>query len=138
MKLNDPDGKIQYELAGKWFLHLSNLRRTTLAFVFIATGASIGILSEKLFEYSKPSQVIPIAIFNVLIVFAGILQEIRLHAYHKKIADYLQTAEDGSGPFSDKTQTLRSFGTHVVILGIFYLLGIAWLISFVLQICKSS
>lgn len=136
--LNDRNGKIRYQEAGKWFIHLSNLRRTTVAFVFVATGASIGWLGPQLFSSAASTQPTAFAIFNLLLVVAGMLQEQRLHNYHHSVADYLRNEEKESGPYMQALHDIKVPSTHVVIQSVFSLLALGWVVVLLIHICKPT
>ena len=132
--MKDPDGKVRYQEAGRWFIHLSNLRRTTVAFVFMATGASIGFVEGKLLCASEFGKILPLAIVNILLISAGILQEWRLHAYHKGVGRYLRDQEEDYGPYSNTYKPTNIPDTTTVILGAFVLLAIGWIVILIVQI----
>lgn len=122
--MNDVDDKIRYQEAGKWFLHASSLRRTTVALVFTATGASIGLVRENILNPADFWRVFPLAVVNLLLVSAGFFQENQLRAYQRTLAEYMRKAENGSGPYSATYSDRKSFGTHesiVVVIGILFL-----------------
>lgn len=133
--MDDPDGKTRYDAAIKWFFHLSNIRRTSVAFVFSATGVSLGFVRSKVLDPNEYETIIFLGAINFLLALAGIFQEFHLNNYHRALAGYILEAEDTSGPFSSSLPQKGRVVTHVTILGVQFVLLIGWFLIVIVQIC---
>lgn len=131
----DPDGKMRYDAAVKWFLHLSNIRRTAVAFVFSATGLSLGFVRGKVLDPAEYETIFLLGAMNSLLALAGIFQEFHLNSYHRALAGYLLDAEEKNGPFTSSLPHKGRIVTHVTILGVQFILFLGWLLVIIIQIC---
>lgn len=131
----DPDGKTRYDGAVRWFLHLSNIRRTSVAFVFSATGVSLGFVRGKVLDPNQYETVVLLGAINFLLALAGIFQEFHLNNYHRALASYILEAEEKVGPFTSSLPHKGRVVTHITILGVQFILLVGWLLIVIIQIC---
>jgi len=136
--MNDPDGKARYDAAVRWFFHLSNIRRASVAFVFSATGVSLGFVQGRVLDPNEYETVILLGSMNFLLALAGIFQEFHLNNYHRALAGYLMNEEDKSGPFFASLPHKGQVATHVTILGVQFILLVGWFLIIVSQICMRA
>lgn len=106
---------VKYQEAGRWFRHLSALRRTTMGFLFATNGASVTIFYryvERTFENA-----LMFAVGNIMFCITILLQEKKLHRIQKCLAEYAKEQEGDSGPFI-ATESLHKGikTTHVFVI----------------------
>ncbi len=126
------DSATRYAEAGAFFRHESALRRTTVAFVFVASGASLGLMGDDPFHPSALKTTL--ALVNVLLVVAVLLQVIYIGAYQRNMAAYLREQEGPDGGPYTATKAVadrysrRRIATGQVATAVCVLLMLGWLL----------
>jgi hypothetical protein len=119
--------KSEYQEAAELFRHCSTLRRTTMGFVFTASGASLGLLGKEAFGPSVMG--VLLSVVNLLLVVAAWLQDKHLAAYTRLLRPVLEAWEtDASkGPFRATHElSKRKISTSLTVIGVSAVLLVGW------------
>ena len=117
-------GDTKYQEAGLFWRHCSNLRRTTVGFLFASSAVSLGIVHDKMDMFNMTTFLL--AIVNAILCLGTMLQEKQVHGYQSLLGKYLHKLENGRGPYATSKPGKMHLGTQFVFLLACLILFLCW------------